>query len=363
MNGLKNGWVKGRKRPPDHPFNIEIYRGYRSSERLFIQGRVLEFEDITVDSADRRWTNFINALRRLETDEIAGAEVDVEYRGRTLRRTTDSEGYFTVHEPIADDLDEQSWERVSARLVSVPVGPLPTETFHGTITDLTRTSELAIVTDIDDTILQTGVTSLFKLRALYRTLANNAYTRVPFAGGAELYEGLAEGASATEEKNPIFYLSNSPWNLYQLLKEFLNVKGFPKGPIFLRDIGLPYEGSPASGTHKGNTLRQLLRDFPTVKFVLIGDSGEADADIYHAAAEEFPERIKAIVIRNVKNNANARRIQRLFDRLPERLFFLVSDSAEAAVRLAGIGLLNADQVARVRQAMSIKERAADTAGE
>ncbi len=360
LGDLKRGWVKGRARRPEEPLVVEIYRGYRSSERVFIQGRVMEYENIEVDSADRRWTNFVNALRRLETDEIAGAEVEVQYRGRAFRRTTDSEGYFTIHEPIAETLDDQSWERVTARIVSVPAGEVPDETFHGTVTDLTRTSELAVVTDIDDTILQTGVTSLFKLRALYRTLADNAYTRVPFAGAAELFEGLSKGANPGDQSNPIFYLSNSPWNLYQLLKEFLNVKTFPKGPIFLRDVGLPYEGSPRGGTHKELTLRRLLRDFPTVKFVLVGDSGEADADIYYAAAQEYPERIEAIVIRNVKNNANARRIAKLFARQPGRHFYLVRDSVEAAERLAKLRLLTAEQVETVRVSMTIKRSISPT---
>ncbi len=354
LGDLKSGWVKGRARRPEEPLTVDLYRGYRSSDKLFIQGRVLEREDITVDSSDRRWTNFMNALRRMETDEIAGAEVRVSCGEHVFDRTTDSEGYFTVHEAVSERLDDKNWERVTAQITAVPVGEAPSDVFTGAITDLTRTAEIAIVTDIDDTILQTGVTSLFKLRALYRTLADNAYTRVPFGGAAELFAGLASGSKATEEGNPIFYLSNSPWNLYQLLVKFLGVKGFPKGPIFLRDVGLPYEGTPKSGSHKELTLRRLLEDFPTVKFVLVGDSGEADADIYYAAAQEFPERIRAIVIRNVKNNANARRIAKLFARYPDRNFYLVRDSVEAAERLQALDLLDETQVDVVRRAMEIE---------
>ena len=349
LAGLKRRVYARRRFRPGEPLVIKMYRGYRSSCKLFFQGRVLEQARIRVADGDSRWRNMINALRRFETDEVAGATVELDYRGHVLTRVTDAEGYFTIHEDVDNSPDPEPWETITARITRLPDGsPGDGQTFHGSVADLTRDAELAIVTDIDDTILQTGVTSLFKLRALYRTIADNAYTRLPFAGAAELFAGLSSGATATEESNPVFYLSNSPWNLYGLLREFLDLRGFPKGPIFLRDVGLPYAGSPQGGTHKELTLERLLVDFPTVQFVLIGDSGEADADIYHAAAARWPERVKAVVIRNVKNNANARRIERMFARVaPERNFMLVRDSVDAAERLAALGLLDDEQVARV----------------
>ena len=352
LGDLKRGYTRGRARLPDEALGVEIYRGYRSTEKLFVQGRVLEREDITVQPSDRRWTNFVNALRRMETDEVADAGVRVRYREETFDVRTDAEGYFKIHAPVADDPEDDVWEPVTARITDLPVGEPPTETFRGGVADLVRSSEVAIVSDIDDTILETGITSLFKLRAIYRTLADNAHTRMPFLGAPELFRALHSGAGVVEERNPVFYLSNSPWNLYALLREFLDVKGFPKAPIFLRDIGLPYAGGSPSSEHKALTLKRLLDDFPTVRFVLIGDSGEHDADIYHAAADANPGRILAVVIRNVKNNANAHRIKRMFDRrAPEDHFYLVKDSAEAAERLAGLGLLKDTQVEAVRQGM------------
>lgn len=352
VGDLKRGYTRGRARRPDEPLVAKIYRGYRSTDKLFVQGRVLEREDITVQPGDRRFTNFVNALRRMETDEIAGAGVRVTYRGQGFDLVTDAEGYFKIHEPVADDPNDDVWEPITARITSLPYGPAPDDIFEGGVADLVKTSDVAIVTDIDDTILRTGITSFFKLRAVYRTLADNAHTRMPFAGAPELFRALHTGAGVVDERNPVFYLSNSPWNLYALLEEFLDVKGFPKAPIFLRDVGLPYANTPRGGTHKELTLKRLLADFPSVRFVLIGDSGERDADYYHAAAEANPGRIKAVVIRNVKNNANAQRIKRMFARrAPEDHFCLVRDSAEAARKLAGIGLLNDAQVEAVRRAM------------
>ena len=352
LGDLKRGYTRGRARHPDQPLVAKLYRGYRSESKLFVQGRVLEHEDVTVTPGDRRFTNFVNALRRLETDEIAGAGVRVTYRDRDFDLVTDPEGYFLIHEEVADDRVDDVWEPVTAQITSLPRGESPDEIYEGGVADLANTSDVAIVTDIDDTILQTGITSVLKLRAIYRTLADNAYTRMPFAGAPELFRALHSGQGPTEKRNPVFYLSNSPWNLYAMLEEFLDHRGFPKAPIFLRDIGLPYENSPRGGSHKELTLKRLLADFPTLQFVLIGDSGEHDADIYNALAREHPDRVRAVVIRNVKNNANARRIERMFSRKrPEQHFYIVKDSVQAARELARIGLIDEKHVEEVRRGM------------
>jgi phosphatidate phosphatase APP1 len=136
-----------------------------------------------------------------------------------------------------------------------------------------------------------------------------------------------------------------------MLEKFLDDKGFPKGPIFLRDVGLPYVESPSEFGHKEGTLLRLIEDFPSLKFVLIGDSGEKDADIYHSVASKHPDRVVAIIIRHVKNNGNARRIERLFARQPpERHYHLVKTSLEAAEVMQRLGLLNEQQVEHVREA-------------
>jgi len=261
-------------------------------------------------------------------------------------------GYFTVHEEILVQPTDDPWEAIEARLTSIPYGVPADELFVGEVADLSADATYAVVTDIDDTILQTHVTSLFKLRALYHTLVDNAFTRLSFKGAPTLYEELANGVSNVHECNPTFYLSRSPWNLYDMLEQFLDDKGFPKGPIFLRDVGLPYAETPSEFGHKEGSILRLIADFPTLKFILIGDSGEKDADIYHSVAKRHPDRVGAVIIRNVKNNANARRIQRMFARLPqERNYHLVKNSEEAAVILERLGYINATQVELVRKAI------------
>ena len=350
IHGLQQGYRKGTKHSSDDPVVVQLYRGYRSSTKLFVQGRVLKESSIEVSQTDRRWRNFINAIRRFESDEIAGASLNLDYLGQIFARKADAEGYFEVHEDITVQPTEHPWEAIGAKLVEVPYGRPADELFAGEVADLSSEAKIAVVTDIDDTILQTHITSLFKLRALYHTLLDNAYTRLSFKGAPALYKALASGPDEVNASNPTFYLSRSPWNLYDMLEHFLDNKGFPKGPIFLRDLGLPYLKSASEFGHKEGSILRLIADFPTLRFVLIGDSGEKDADIYHSVAKRHPDRIAAIIIRNVKNNKNAKRIQRMFSRLPSGLnYHLVKSSEEAASHLKRLGFINHEQLVQVQK--------------
>ena len=101
--------------------------------------------------------------------------------------------------------------------------------------------------------------------------------------------------------NPIFYVSSSPWNLYEHLDEFLALHRIPAGPLLLRDWGLSRHGfAPGGGhSHKLDKIRGVLETFERLPFILIGDSGQEDAEHYRTIVREFPGRIRCVYIRNV----------------------------------------------------------------
>jgi len=94
-------------------------------------------------------------------------------------------------------------------------------------------ARFGIISDIDDTVISTHVSN--KLKMVLTVILSNEHTRKPFEGVAGLYRALQRGM--TGEDNPIFYVSNSAWNLYTLLLEFLNLQNIPLGPLLLRDFG------------------------------------------------------------------------------------------------------------------------------
>lgn len=138
-------------------------------------------------------------------------------------------------------------------------------------------------------------------------LLGNARTRLPLAGVAEFYRALFRG-SDQKSSNPLFYISNSPWSLYDLLCDFFDLHHFPISPVlflrhwdFTKKDNLPMR----KHAHKLASARAMLDLFQHLPFILIGDSGENDPEIYAELVRQYPERIRAIYIRNA-----SRKLQR-----------------------------------------------------
>jgi phosphatidate phosphatase APP1 len=128
----------------------------------------------------------------------------------------------------------------------------------------------------------------------------NARTRRAFSGVAAFYQALQAGKQA-KEGNPIFYVSSSPWNLYDLLSDFFALNGIPAGPILLRDWGITEEEVLPTGhrSYKLKWIHSLLNTFSNLPFILIGDNSQEDPEIYRELVRLYPGRILAIYIRNI----------------------------------------------------------------
>jgi phosphatidate phosphatase APP1 len=153
-----------------------------------------------------------------------------------------------------------------------------------------------VISDMDDTVLQSGVTDF--LRAARTVLLENARTRLPFPGVAGFYRALAAGPTGTAG-NPVFYVSSSPWNLYDVIADFLEVQQIPTGPMLLRnwDIG---PSLLRNAPHKLASITEILATYPSLPFLLVGDSAQEDPEIYADVVAAYPGRILAVYIRNVR---------------------------------------------------------------
>jgi len=166
---------------------------------------------------------------------------------------------------------------------------------------------------------------------LKRTFTGSALTRTAFEGAPELYRDLSSGGT-----NPFFYVSSSPWNLFSFLTAFLEHRDFPAGPVLLRDL----LGTSAGREQKSVRLHEILDLHPDLRFVLIGDSGEKDPEIYAALVRSYPGRIIAIYIREVRLDPGDGRVERVSgtwsdDDVP---FVLAADSDAVRRHAAGLGL-------------------------
>ena len=90
---------------------------------------------------------------------------------------------------------------------------------------------------------------------------------------------------------PIFYLSTGAWNTAPTLTRFLARHGYPAGPLLLTDWGPTNTGWFRSGQeHKRAALHRLAREFPQIRWILVGDDGQHDPKIYGDFARDRPER-------------------------------------------------------------------------
>ena len=162
------------------------------------------------------------------TVEVPGARVRVEVGGRSCEVLADREGYVSA---AFDDLLLPPGRHP---VVLSPVDPAGAAA-KGTVHAPDPAADLALVSDIDDTVVDSGVAH-GPVAVVQTVLLSDATARVPLPGADELYRALARspGSGATR---PVFYVSTSPWNLAELLEDFLHRHDFPRGPLFLTDWG------------------------------------------------------------------------------------------------------------------------------
>jgi phosphatidate phosphatase APP1 len=151
-----------------------------------------------------------------------------------------------------------------------------------------------VISDIDDTVMVTALPRPFL--AAWNTFVLDEHARVPTPGMAVLLERL----SAEHAGSPVVYLSTGAWNVAPTLTRFLSRNLYPAGPLLLTDWGPTHDRWFRSGReHKRENLRRLSSEFPNVRWLLVGDDGQHDEEIYAEFAVDFPKSVAAVAIRQL----------------------------------------------------------------
>jgi phosphatidate phosphatase APP1 len=278
------------------PRHIAAYQGWADTRSVHISGRVLANRPAGGPlDGHGWWDNLVNTWRRWESDEVPGATVTLRFQDQEQAVITDEEGYYRADFPSSEPGHERLlWLTCAATIQGADEA---IETTHDIMVP-PADAAFGIVSDLDDTVIHTGITSL--LLAAKLTFLENAKTRKPLEGVASLYHALQCG-HAGRPTNPLFYISSSPWNLHDLLVDFLRLNEIPPGPLLLRDVGLDRTKfiKESGHGHKEAKALSLLDAYPDLPFVLIGDSGQEDPAIYASVAEQRPGRVRAIYIRDI----------------------------------------------------------------
>ncbi len=323
------------------PRHIAAYRGYGNDRRLWLRGRLLANKPAGGPKDDDNWWDNLKATyQRWESDEVPNAVIELFYAGKQQTVVTDNEGYYEA----TFEVDKNTGRRTVVRAEHT-VENRVLSALHDVFVPQADAAEYLIISDLDDTVIHTGITDLLVSAQL--TFLNNAKTRKPLAGVGSLYRALARGKSSAPV-NPVIYVSNSAWNMYDLLRDFLDLNDLPPGPLLLRDIGRESKTS----NHKIDTIRALLTRYPSLPVVLIGDSGQHDAEIYATIANEFPNRVRAVYIRDIdpeKDSEYDGKVDRIIERTTgnDVPFLRVGDSREVAAHAAELGLLPKTEIREI----------------
>lgn len=284
--------------------SIQPFRGFGNHDRVCVSGQVMFGRHPHVhrprqtDQRRRWWRRLRDALLLAVTPRVPRARLRIHCGGAVQETETDSHGYFSLSMRLPPQQGTALWKEYLVELIE----PYSQQSVagRGEILVAAPTARHVIVSDIDDTVIFTGVSN--KLMMLWRLFAQGGRERVPFPGIAALYQGLYAG-KAGGECNPMIYVSRSPWSIYPALEEFFQYHDIPIGPVLqLRDWGInwrhPYPRRDAG--HKQALLERVLEVYPDLPLVLIGDSGQHDPELYLALTRDFPDRIGAIYIRDLQ---------------------------------------------------------------
>jgi phosphatidate phosphatase APP1 len=330
---------------------IMPYQGFGNGKELFFLGRVLRDRGIGISQLeDSSWRNFRKMYKRFMTWEIPEARVEASFDGIKKSATTDEEGYYEFRMELPHSVKGKCpWKKIRIELVDRVVKNQPPPVVYGNVFIPPENVEFGVISDIDDTIVPTGATRFWEM--LKTTFLGNAQTRVPFPGVAAFYQALSKGLVG-HENNPFFYVSSSPWNLYDFLRELMHVHNLPQGPLMLRDIGLSRDHFFA-GSHTEHKLVQIERIFDIIRdipFILIGDSGQHDAEIYLQVIRDFPGRVKMVYIRDV-DLASHKKVLKIAGEIGKLgvEMMLVTDTVEAARHAVSKGWILEEDIAHVAE--------------
>lgn len=247
-------------------------------------------EDVASETFRKRIVGFLAApgKRRKIVLGIAGQSF-------RLRRRTRKNGAFYAALRLPGEIIEAEPERSQVLRMEVLRSSNSAE---DTIADqgeihIVQSHGLSIVSDIDDTIKRTDATSK-------REMLANTFLR-PF----EVVDGMSQLYQAWQSQGCDFhYVSSSPWQLYEPLAELCALSSFPAGSMHLRYFRVRDEMlkrfRPIRRNAKVGIILRIIKALPNRRFVLVGDSGEKDPEIYRFLAERFPDNVAAILIRNLE---------------------------------------------------------------
>lgn len=266
-----------------HVPTVVPYTGYGSTEWVRVLCRVLLSRPIDGDRRTRP-REAIRGWRSFTSVPIGDVPVTIEIGGQQLEVLADRGGVVDTKVPVQLN---PGWHMATLRTEgSAPV--------QAPIHVLDPAAHFGIISDVDDTVMVTALPR--PLVAAWNTFVLDEHARIPTPGMAVLFERLVRDHPGA----PVIYLSTGAWNVAPTLTRFLDRNLYPAGPLLLTDWGPTHDRWFRSGrAHKEENLRRLAEEFPEVRWLLVGDDGQHDEELYARFAADHPGRVAAVAIRRL----------------------------------------------------------------
>ena len=351
---------------PTAPVRIQPYFGYRNRERLFITARALRSRKSEFGKTGK-WRAMRTMMAQFASHEVKQLPIEIELvcpEGKRWRHQgiTDKEGFVHFDIRLEGEWayeDYPAWETVTFHWKNGE----GEQCVDGHVLAPGKATSLAMISDIDDTIIETGITGNFRavMRNWRRVLMQMPEERILVPGADMFYNALGGNAGLPEGEGhagdhqyashrPFFYVSSSPWNLFSYLVTYMRGRGLPLGPIMLRDWGLNREtfGSASHGAHKRAAIEGIIGTYPELKFALIGDDSQGDLTAFADIAIANPDRIRAVFIRKVGEAMTAEELAAKTSLKAAKIpLWLGEGYSEGHQFLASIGLLEDGEAEKI----------------
>ncbi|KAB1646971.1 DUF2183 domain-containing protein [Pseudoclavibacter endophyticus] len=240
-------------------------------------------------SPQRRRDRRVRGWRSFTRISAGNVPTTVTIAGERHRIVADRGGVIDVNLPasLTPGWQEVQFESFDGNVTVAPVFIVGPE------------QRVGLISDVDDTIMVTALPRPFL--AAWNTFVLDEHARTPTPGMNVFYERTLRSIGYTTA--PAIYLSTGPWNVAPTLARFLGRNLYPAGPLLLTDWGPTPQRLFRSGTdHKVRNLERLAREFPDMKWLLVGDDGQHDEQIYGGFAERHPENVLAVAIRQLSTS-------------------------------------------------------------
>jgi phosphatidate phosphatase APP1 len=260
------------------------FSGYGGEGWVRVLGRVLLVRPVRTGPAEKPRARSVRGWRSFTSVPAGAVAVIITAAGRDYRVTADRGGVIDTR---IDVTLPAGWTTISIRTEDSVTATAP-------VFVVDAKARFGIVSDIDDTVMVTALPR--PLLAAWNTFVLDEHARRPVAGMSVLYERLVRAHPGA----PVIYLSTGAWNVAPTLTRFLSRNLYPAGSLLLTDWGPTHDRLFRSGrAHKRENLARLAAEFPKLKWLLIGDDGQHDEEVYGEFAAAHAEQVAAVCIRRL----------------------------------------------------------------